>query len=189
MACTLQSAAGQQKQLETLVSELNKLSVGQIAGFKLRTEQLMVASYDSRLWCAANTMMGFCSDDSFDYFRYWLIAQGKTVYEKAIKNPDSLVSHIKPSPTVEDYRFEEFGPAPLKVLKDKTGLSWSELPRITSHPRLPQLDMAWSKDPKKAMQMCPDIWARIIYHDMARQQSQASAKGKNAKVTKNSKRK
>ncbi len=32
------------------------------------------------------------SDDSFLYFRCWLIAQGKTVFENALKSPDSLAS-------------------------------------------------------------------------------------------------
>ena len=33
---------------------------------------------------------GGCSDDGFDYFRGWLIAQGKSVFMKALENPDSL---------------------------------------------------------------------------------------------------
>ncbi len=36
-------------------------------------------------------MMNGCSDDSFDYFRGWLIAQGKDVYHAALRDPDSLV--------------------------------------------------------------------------------------------------
>jgi len=35
-------------------------------------------------------MMNGCSDDSFDYFRGWLIAQGKDVYLAALHDPDSL---------------------------------------------------------------------------------------------------
>ena len=31
-----------------------------------------------------------CGDDGFDYFRGWLIAQGRSVFERALVNPDSL---------------------------------------------------------------------------------------------------
>lgn len=33
-------------------------------------------------------MMNGCSDDSFDYFRGWFIAQGKDVYMDALAEPD-----------------------------------------------------------------------------------------------------
>ncbi|VVE59175.1 hypothetical protein PAN31117_05280 [Pandoraea anapnoica] len=33
---------------------------------------------------------GGCSDDGFDYFRGWLIAQGKRVFMLALAEPDSL---------------------------------------------------------------------------------------------------
>lgn len=42
------------------------------------------------LWAAADTIMGGCSDDSFDYFREWLILQGKRVVLGAVHDPDSL---------------------------------------------------------------------------------------------------
>ncbi len=35
-------------------------------------------------------MRGGCSDDGFDYFRGWLVAQGRTVWERALADPDSL---------------------------------------------------------------------------------------------------
>lgn len=35
-------------------------------------------------------MHGGCSDDSFDYFRGWLTAQGKEVFLNALADPDSL---------------------------------------------------------------------------------------------------
>ena len=40
------------------------------------------------LWDAA--MMEWCSDDGFIDFRAWLIAQGREVYQAALKEPDSL---------------------------------------------------------------------------------------------------
>ena len=51
---------------------------------------LMAASYRAPLWAAAYTINGGCSDDGFDYFRGWLIAQGREVFERVVADPDAL---------------------------------------------------------------------------------------------------
>lgn len=43
--------------------------------------------------CLINTGAG---DDGFYYFRCWLVGMGRSVYEAAIINPDSLADHVKP---------------------------------------------------------------------------------------------
>lgn len=48
-------------------------------------------SYRYGLWDAAKIFReDGCSDDSFSYFRSWLIVQGKDVYMAALADPDSL---------------------------------------------------------------------------------------------------
>ncbi len=61
------------------------------AGRALRA--LMDASYLGPLWAAAHLIRGGCSDDSFDYFRAYLLAQGRSVFEAAVADPDSLADH------------------------------------------------------------------------------------------------
>ncbi|WP_327371961.1 DUF4240 domain-containing protein [Streptomyces sp. NBC_01217] len=51
---------------------------------------LMAASYQAPLWAAAYTVNGGCSDDGFEYFRGWLIAQGREVFERVVADPDVL---------------------------------------------------------------------------------------------------
>jgi uncharacterized protein DUF4240 len=51
---------------------------------------LMVDSYANPLWAAAYIANGGCSDDGFDYFRGWLIAQGRDVFERVVADPDAL---------------------------------------------------------------------------------------------------
>lgn len=51
---------------------------------------LMAGSYRAPLWAAAYVINGGCSDDAFDYFRGWLIAQGRAVYESVLADPDTL---------------------------------------------------------------------------------------------------
>ncbi|MFD8019025.1 DUF4240 domain-containing protein [Streptomyces lavendulae] len=51
---------------------------------------LMVDSYSNPLWAAAYLANGGCSDDGFDYFRGWLIAQGWEAFERVVADPDAL---------------------------------------------------------------------------------------------------
>ena len=53
----------------------------------------MDRAYRQELWGAAYLINGGCSDDGFVYFLGWLIAQGRDVYQAALPDPDSLVSH------------------------------------------------------------------------------------------------
>lgn len=51
---------------------------------------LMAESYRYNLWAAANLVNGGCSDDGFEYFRGWLLLQGREAFENAVADPDSL---------------------------------------------------------------------------------------------------
>ena len=51
---------------------------------------LMAGSYRHSLWAAAYLVNGGCSDDGFEYFRGWLIMQGREVYERVVADPDAL---------------------------------------------------------------------------------------------------
>ena len=53
----------------------------------------MDRSYDGRLIYIAGEIGGGMSDDGFEYFRGWLIAQGREIYTKARRDPKSLLSH------------------------------------------------------------------------------------------------
>jgi len=61
----------------SLAALLSELDWQDILAFENRFNALHRASYTSHLWCAAYLMCGGCSDDGFDYFRYWLISRGE----------------------------------------------------------------------------------------------------------------
>lgn len=44
-------------------------------------------------WAAAYVINGGCSDDGFEYFRGWLITQGREVFQQALSDADSLADH------------------------------------------------------------------------------------------------
>ena len=73
-----------------VVNRLAALPVEEIIGFELIFEKLQGESYRWDLWAAAYLVNGGCSDDGFDYFRGWLVAQGRKAWEAALATPDSL---------------------------------------------------------------------------------------------------
>jgi hypothetical protein len=77
-------------QVEAIRAELVDRSSDEIVDFDRHMSELLANSYSWNLWGAAYLIKGGCSDDGFDYFRGWLIAQGQSVYDNAIANPDSL---------------------------------------------------------------------------------------------------
>jgi hypothetical protein len=52
--------------------------------------EVMADSYRVDLWGAAYLINGGCSDDGFEYFRGWLIAQGRATFERIVADPDAL---------------------------------------------------------------------------------------------------
>ena len=77
---------------DALMHKLTPLSNADIVRWGQMFDQYHKLSYKDSLWAAAYVINGGCSDDGFDYFRGWLIAQGKDVYLAALQNPDSLAT-------------------------------------------------------------------------------------------------
>ncbi|MFD9127647.1 DUF4240 domain-containing protein [Kitasatospora sp. NPDC059571] len=64
----------------------------EILGAQQAFWDLMADSYRAELWAAAYLVNGGCSDDGFEYFRGWLVLQGREVFERAVAEPDSLAA-------------------------------------------------------------------------------------------------
>src|SRR5262245_53974222 len=58
-------------------------------GFERQFEKIHTGSCSWNLWGAAYLMNGGCSDDGFEYFRAWLMAQGRRTFEKAVEDADT----------------------------------------------------------------------------------------------------
>jgi hypothetical protein len=89
---------------ERLAKRLAKLPVDEIFDFDHWWDAALAVSYHWNVWGAAYLINGGCSDDGFDYFRGWLIMQGREVFEAAVKNPDSLAGITDPDE--DDYEYE-----------------------------------------------------------------------------------
>ena len=66
------------------------LPAAEVGELNQSLHDLMAASYRVDLWGAAYQLNGGCSDDGFEYFRGWLLAQGREVFERVIADPDAL---------------------------------------------------------------------------------------------------
>jgi capsule polysaccharide modification protein KpsS len=69
-------------------------------------DQKMRALDSKTLWRAAKELNGPVSDVGFEYFRAWVIAQGRQVYEQALNNADSILI-FKGKRKAGDYELEE----------------------------------------------------------------------------------
>lgn len=108
-------------QLAALETALEKLDTDEIEAFEERFGELMERSYTWDLWAAAYIIHGGCGDDSFDYFRHWLISRGRDMFENAVDTPDDLADIDLP--TVEDScQFEAFSYVASNVWHEKKGL-------------------------------------------------------------------
>jgi hypothetical protein len=79
-----------QNMYEPLRDALSELDAREIIRWQQIFYEYQGLSYKEKLWAAAEVMLGGCSDDSFDYFRGWLTAQGKDVFMNALADPESL---------------------------------------------------------------------------------------------------
>ena len=69
---------------------LTALPAAEVGELNQPLHDLMAASYRVDLWGAAYQLNGGCSDDGFEYFRGWLLAQGREVFERVVADPDAL---------------------------------------------------------------------------------------------------
>lgn len=123
----------------TLADELQVMSPQEILVFHSTFREKMVQAYRWDIWGAAFVISGGCSDDSFEYFWCWLIAQGKVVFDGALKNPDSLSGlEIEDEPDEEDLLYLAH-----EVYEKKAG---EEMPNTGSpDPSEPKSD-AWDEE-------------------------------------------
>lgn len=99
-----------------LGAALAALPASEIQSFQRIYDGLILRANRWDLWGAAYLMMGGCSDDSFRYFRDWLISEGKTAYEGALADPDSLADY----PARDEFELENFGYAAMEAYAEQS---------------------------------------------------------------------
>lgn len=130
--------SSQDEQLMLLHRELQKLTPGELEAFGGTMDELLTNSYSWDLWGAAYVIMGGASDDSFEYFREWMISRGRSFFETASADPDRMADLI-PMEFDEIPDFELFAYAASEVWAEKTGGDSIDMPT--------QPDMIYSHEP------------------------------------------
>jgi len=112
----------------------------EIAAAQRVLDSLLAGSYRNSLWAAAFLINGGCGDDGFEYFRGWLIVQGREVFEQSVADPDSLAGLPVIGPPTLDRPWiecEETLYIAMRAYKAATG---EELPADAFTIRYPELD-------------------------------------------------
>ena len=155
----LSRADDQDAQLAKLKAELGQLTPAQISQFAATMDYLLNDSYSWDLWGAAYVTMCGASDDSFEYFRVWMIAQGRDFFEQAQRDPDMLADLI-PVNFSSYPDFELLAYVASEVWQEKTGEE--EFP---TQPDMAPLQEpsgeAFSDDPSDLAKRYPKLWARF----------------------------
>ncbi|SRR6266545_3588845 len=84
------SGADIDKRFDLLETEVGNLSLAEVQSFDAHFTDCLDRAYTWELWGAAYVIGGGCSDDGFWDFRSTLITCGKKIFERALKDPESL---------------------------------------------------------------------------------------------------
>jgi len=107
-----------ERQIKNLTKVLSPLTADEILQFDNRFHLLLKQSYTWDLWGAVFIINGGCSDDTFDYFRSWLIGQGEQAFYNAVANPETLKDILDPK---DEYEWEGLEYAATEAYEKITG--------------------------------------------------------------------
>jgi hypothetical protein len=144
--------------VERLRSRLEELEPAEIVEFGRIFEEYWIRAYTWELWAAAYIIGGGCSDDGFLDFRGWLISKGEKVYERALRDPESLARVVKDD---EDCKYEGFQYVSSEAWKNKPGNHGREYPdHGLTHPLDPAGER-WSADGDELERRFPKLWKKF----------------------------
>lgn len=150
---------------ENLHEVLSELSDDELFGFEYWWNYFNAISYKSALWAVAYVVMGGCSDDSFDYFRFWLVAQGQEVFENAMANADGLCDVFDELDDDDFPEREDYDYIVQEIINERHGDdAFYEMEKLCSdlYHKRPKLEFDWDEDDESCIrQICPktfDKW-------------------------------
>jgi len=89
--CKVNEKLSNRELCESIIQRLSEVAIEEIIGFSRRYKLLINKLAVPDILLAGDLIYeGYCSDDTFLYFRVWLVSQGKDLYCEALKNPDIL---------------------------------------------------------------------------------------------------
>ncbi len=144
------SSGDYEKQQTELENELLKLTPSEILAFDNKFRTLRGEIYNWDFWAAAYIINGGCSDDCFSDFRGWLIGQGKSIFENAVKD----ISTLKQLKDTNDGDWEGLSYVPTDVYKKKTG---NDIPQGIRE-NIEISGEEWDEDSDDLKNKYPELW-------------------------------
>ncbi|MFE1247960.1 DUF4240 domain-containing protein [Streptomyces sp. NPDC058741] len=149
-----------EEQADLLVDRLAQLDPDSVLDFARHFESRYNRAYRWDLWGAARVLLDGASDDAFDFFRCWLIGQGREVFEGALHDPDALADLLGDFDEETDGDGEELGYAADEAYEQLTGLVAPdlELPPAPAEPDGTPLDF---ENGRLLAERYPRLWERF----------------------------
>jgi hypothetical protein len=147
----------------SMVAELEALGEGDIMEFERQLRTKIIECDDYGTMAAAKIIDGSVSDDSYLYFRCWLIGRGREVFDGAVEDPDSIADVARPDEFAD---FEDLLYVATSAFEHKTGREEDEtFPRDTCSDE--GLDYDFNAPPTKGLdweeedlpRLYPRLWA------------------------------
>jgi hypothetical protein len=166
-----------EQQATQLVVALRERSVSDVLDCHHLHSWLMAKSYRMELWGAAYLINGGCSNDGFDYFRGWLLGQGRATWQAALADPDSLASHPQVRARAwQPQRFDSLWCEDMWAVASRAyqALTGQELTVEVAdlHPWPPELEEDWDpgedwdfEDAAETRRRYPRLWALYGWDD------------------------
>ncbi|MFJ3668313.1 DUF4240 domain-containing protein [Streptomyces sp. NPDC090106] len=149
-----------EEQADLLVDRLLGLDPEMVLDFARHFEARYNRAYTWELWGAATVLLDGASDDAFDFFRCWLIGQGREVYEGAVHAPDSLAELLGDFDEEIDGDGEELGYAADEAYEELTGAVAPDL-GIPPAPPEPEGVPVDFEDERALAERYPQLWERF----------------------------
>ncbi|MEW2069863.1 DUF4240 domain-containing protein [Streptomyces sp. NPDC007346] len=149
-----------EEQADLLVERLVQLDPDSVLDFARHFEARYNRAYRWDLWGAAAVLLGGAGDDAFDYFRCWLIGQGREVFEGALHDPDDLAELLEDFDEEIDGDGEELGYAADEAYEQLTGVVAQDLglPPQPTEPLGSPVDL---EDDEALAARYPELWDRF----------------------------
>jgi hypothetical protein len=148
-----ESSGDYEKQQSLLERELLKLTAKEVLEFDNKFRTLRGKIYTWDFWAAAYIINGGCSDDCFSDFRGWLIGQGKSIFESAVQNIETL-SELKET---NDGDWEGLSYISTDIYKKKTG---NDMPNEIQE-NFEIIGEEWEEDENELKNRFPKLYAKF----------------------------
>lgn len=125
------------EQMDQLLGALETFKASEIKKFRVLLDAEMETLLDWDVWAFAYLAMDGCSDDAFEYFRQWLILQGRDLVETAKRDVEKLEGvpsgsrlQVEGLLSIPEVAYENRSGKPLRLPKPKPkkikGNTWEE---------------------------------------------------------------